>query len=66
MRHKWNYDYTPPNADLGTLLMGGPWRQCIHCKVVQEKTTQYSWGRVVGYSWYPKLGLCCDIKKDEK
>lgn len=34
------------------------WRVCRNCRAKQRYDTQYSWMRVVGYRWHPKVGRC--------
>lgn len=38
-------------------------RLCKTCGAFQKKSTQHSWGRVVGYRWWPLVGRC---KKPEQ
>ena len=55
MKHQWE----PFNHETPAMtMMCAPGRICVHCKARQDKETQYSWMRVVGYRWYPLVGRC--------
>lgn len=53
-KHDWSV--TPPQRH-GTGISSER-RKCALCGAVQEKSSDYSWGRIYGYSWYPLAGVC--------
>jgi hypothetical protein len=57
MAHDWK-PWTDPTKSPAWHFMRGPLRRCAHCGAVQTKESQHSWGRVVGYRWFPLAGRC--------
>lgn len=58
-QHNWQIRYMPIREDRGhSHSMQYKHRVCLTCDVEQAQTANYEWGRVVGYSWYPKIGRC--------
>lgn len=54
MKHNWQ-----PHPDSCTARM--PFRRvryCLNCGTQQERVGEYWWGRVIDYSWWPKVGRC--------
>jgi hypothetical protein len=62
MAHKWEF-YQPPHMSNAELFMNEPFRRCAHCGKVQQRHTEHSWMRVVGYKWLPKAGRCTVIER---
>ena len=53
MRHDWDEFYE---------LLARK-RRCRNCGAVQTHDNIQSWGRIVGYTWYPKAGRCKGTKR---
>lgn len=58
MKHKWlDHDY----GDARDLWHYGR-RRCTGCGSIQQKEDRQSWGRVIGYQWWPLAGRCTGKK----
>ncbi len=53
MKHEWHILHYGLRSIMQTKI-----RVCQICYAIQEQATDYSWMRVVGYRWYPKIGRC--------
>jgi hypothetical protein len=59
MAHKWEWSDGGPDAH----PLGGPYRKCAHCGIIQQRFNKTEWMRTVGYYWWPLAGRCKADKK---
>lgn len=58
MKHKWESKNPAPNTKYFKYFGCHDLRECENCGAIQAKYSNTEWGRVIGYSWYPKVGKC--------
>jgi hypothetical protein len=54
MAHKWEHSDGGPDAH----PLGGPYRRCANCGIIQQRFSKTEWMRVTGYYWWPLAGRC--------
>ncbi len=57
MGHRWE-EYTPPDYTMGQRLINEPWRRCVCCGALQQRSTKTWYMRVSGYQWLPGFPRC--------
>lgn len=58
MKHEWEH----PAILISKFGVNG-FRRCLNCGIEQQKDDVQSWGRIVGYRWWPLAGRCKGKKK---
>ena len=58
MAHEWESKDFAPGTKYFQYFGSHDIRECKKCGAIQVKDADYLWGRVVGYSWSPKVGRC--------
>jgi len=66
MKHNWEHKNPAPGTKYFIYFGCHDLRKCKNCGAIQRKDAEYEWGRVIGYSWWPKVGKCKGIMDDEQ
>lgn len=64
MSHKWISKNPTPHTPYFKFFGCHDLRECKKCGAIQTLEAQYTWMRVTGYKWTPKVGKCLADNKN--